>query len=179
MENKQTTECTKCGGEGVVKQKQHPNGNTYFDECSECNVKKNVHFSSQDQTWSTPQDFYNELNKEFNFTLDPCCSKETAKCEKFYTEETDGLAQSWDGETVFMNPPYGRVIGHWIKKASEIKNGTVVCLIPSRTDTRYFHDYLYQKENVELRFLKGRLKFGNAKNSAPFPSLLAIIKNLY
>ena len=137
----------------------------------------NVHFSSQDQTWSTPQDFYDELNKEFNFTLDPCCSKETAKCEKFYTEETDGLAYSWDGETVFMNPPYGRVIGHWIKKASQIKNGTVVCLIPSRTDTKYFHDYLYQKENVELRFLKGRLKFGNAKNSAPFPSLVAIIKN--
>ena len=138
----------------------------------------NVHFSSKDQTWSTPQDFYNELNKEFNFTLDPCCSKETAKCDKYYTEETDGLAHSWNGETVFMNPPYGRVIKDWIKKASEIKNGTVVCLIPSRTDTRYFHDYLYQKENVELRFLKGRLKFGNAKNSAPFPSLLAIIKNL-
>jgi len=136
-----------------------------------------VHFSSKDQTWSTPQDFYDKLDEEFNFTLDPCCSKETAKCDKYYTEETDGLAHSWDGETVFMNPPYGRVIGNWIKKATEIKNGTVVCLIPSRTDTRYFHNYLYQKENVELRFLKGRLKFGGAKNSAPFPSLLAIIKN--
>lgn len=136
-----------------------------------------VHFSSKDQTWSTPQDFYDELNKEFGFTLDPCCSKETAKCDKFYTEHEDGLSQSWDGEVVFMNPPYGRVIGDWIKKASEIKNGTVVCLIPSRTDTRYFHNYLYQKKNVELRFIKGRLKFGVSKNSAPFPSLVAIIRN--
>ena len=137
----------------------------------------NVHFSSENQTWETPQDFFNELDKEFKFTLDPCCTEETAKCEKYFTPEDDGLSQSWDGEIVFMNPPYGRAIKDWIKKASEIKNGTVVCLIPSRTDTRYFHDYLYQKENVELRFLKGRLKFGGAKNSAPFPSLLAIIKN--
>lgn len=137
----------------------------------------NVHFSSKDQTWETPQDFFDKLNKEFNFTLDPCCTKETAKCKKYFTPEDDGLSKSWDGETVFMNPPYGRAIKDWIKKASEIKNGTVVCLIPSRTDTKYFHEYLYQKENVELRFLKGRLKFGGAKNSAPFPSLLAIIRN--
>jgi len=137
----------------------------------------NIHFSSKTNEWSTPQDFYDELNKEFNFTLDPCCTKKTAKCDKFYTEEEDGLTQSWDGEVVFMNPPYGRVIGQWIKKASEIKNGIVVCLIPSRTDTRYFHDYLYKKKNVKLRFLKGRLKFGGAKNAAPFPSLLAIIKS--
>ena len=136
-----------------------------------------VHFSSEDQTWETPQDFFDEINKEFNFTLDPCCTVETAKCDKFYTEEDDGLSQIWDNETVFMNPPYGREIKHWIQKATEINRGTVVCLIPSRTDTRYFHDYLYQKDNVELRFLKGRLKFGNAKNSAPFPSLLAIIRN--
>ena len=136
-----------------------------------------VHFSSEDQTWETPQDFFDEINKEFNFTLDHCCSIETAKCDKFYTEKEDGLKQSWDNEIVFMNPPYGREIKHWIKKATEIKNGTVVCLIPSRTDTRYFHDFLYKKDNVELRFLKGRLKFGGAKNSAPFPSLLAIIRN--
>lgn len=139
--------------------------------------KISVHFSSEDHTWETPQDFYDELNKEFNFTLDPCCVKETAKCKKYFTPEDDGLKQSWDGEIVFMNPPYGREISKWIKKATEIRRGVVVCLIPSRTDTRYFHDFLYKKENVELRFLKGRLKFGGAKNAAPFPSLIAIIKN--
>ena len=139
--------------------------------------KMSVHFSSEDHTWETPQDFFDEINKEFNFTLDPCCLKETAKCAKYYTPEDDGLIQSWDNEIVFCNPPYGRVIKDWIKKATEQVGGVVVLLIPSRTDTRYFHDYLYQKENVELRFLKGRLKFGGAKNSAPFPSLLAIINN--
>lgn len=76
-----------------------------------------------------------------------------------------------------MNPPYGRAIKDWIKKAAEIKNGTVVCLVPARTDTRYFHEYLYKKPNVELRFIKGRLKFGGAKNSAPFPSMIAVITN--
>ena len=107
--------------------------------------KIDIHFSSKDMTWETPQDFFDELNKEFHFTLDPCATKETAKCEKFYTKEDDGLSKNWDGKIVFMNPPYGREIKHWIKKASEIKNGVVVCLIPSRTDTKYFHDYLYKK----------------------------------
>lgn len=143
-----------------------------------------VHFSSEDQTWSTPQNFYDELNKEFNFTLDPCCTKETAKCKKFFTEEDDGLSKSWYGETVFMNPPYGREIKHWIKKAyDEFMGGgcTVVCLIPSRTDTQYWHNYIFPlyydgSGDVEIRFLKGRLKFGNAKNSAPFPSAVIIYK---
>jgi len=104
-------------------------------------MSENVHFSSNDQTWETPKAFYEELNKEFNFTLDPCCTKETAKCDKFFTLEDDGLEQSWEGHVVFMNPPYGREIPDWIEKAhNEYQKGaTVVCLIPARTDTRYWH----------------------------------------
>ena len=131
----------------------------------------NVHFSSITDLWSTPQDVFDELNKEFHFTLDPCSTHENAKCKKHYTKVDDGLSQNWDGEVVFMNPPYGREISKWIDKAV-LSKATVVMLIPSRTDTRWFHDHLYQ--NCELRFLKGRLKFGDAVNSAPFPSLIAI-----
>lgn len=115
--------------------------------------------SSEDMTWGTPQAFFDDLDKEFNFTLDPCATPETAKCEKFFTPEIDGLKQSWDGFNVFCNPPYGSEIKHWVKKASETRGGVVVMLIPARTDTRYFHDYIYQKEGVEIRFIKGRLKF--------------------
>ena len=122
-----------------------------------------------------PQNTFDELNAEFNFTLDPCSTKENSKCKKYFTKEHNGLSQSWDGEVVFMNPPYGREIGMWIEKARHSK-ACVVMLIPARTDTKYFHEFLYQKDDVELRFLKGRLKFGNAINSAPFPSLVAISK---
>jgi site-specific DNA-methyltransferase (adenine-specific) len=144
-------------------------------------MNNNVHFSSNDQTWTTPEDFYNNLNKEFNFTLDPCCTKSTAKCKKYFTPVEDGLKQEWGGETVFMNPPYGREIKQWIKKAyEESKIGaTVVCLIPSRTDTSYWHNYIFKAEsegNCKIRFLRGRLKFGESKNSAPFPSAVVIFK---
>ena len=135
--------------------------------------------SSKDMTWSTPQDFFDELNKEFNFTLDPCADKENAKCDLFYTEEDDGLSLNWLGNIVFCNPPYGRAIKDWVQKCSEEskKIGTkVVMLIPARTDTKYFHEYIYNKENVEIRFIKGRLKFGDGKGSAPFPSMLVIFK---
>jgi len=125
--------------------------------------------------WATPRKFFDELNAEFKFTLDPCCSEENKKCEKFFTEKDDGLSKSWDNEIVFMNPPYGRDIGKWIKKASEARGGVVVCLLPARTDTRYFHDYIYNKS--EIRFIKGRLKFGDAKNSAPFPSMVVVFKS--
>ena len=141
-----------------------------------------VHFMSEDQTWETPIDFYNKLNEEFNFTLDPCCSIYTKKCDKFYTVEDDGLSKSWQGEIVFMNPPYGREIKHWIEKANkEYLKGdcTVVALVPSRTDTTYWHKYifpLYYQGKIEIRFIKGRLKFGQATNSAPFPSALIIYK---
>lgn len=136
-------------------------------------------FTSNTDLWATPQDFFDELNKEFCFTLDPCATKENAKCKRFFTKEMGihgGLGQSWDNEIVFVNPPYGREISKWIKKASEANGGVVVMLIPARTDTRYFHEYIYQKENVEIRFLKGRLKFGGSKNSAPFPSMVVIFK---
>lgn len=133
-------------------------------------------FTSTTDLWYTPHDFYDTLNKEFNFTLDPCATKENAKCKKFFTEEDDGLKQSWDNEIVFMNPPYGRVIKNWIKKASEARGGAVICLLPARTDTIYFHEYIYEKENVEIRLIKGRLKFGGSKNSAPFPSMVVIFK---
>ena len=132
-------------------------------------------FSSGSGNWTTPQDFYDKLDQEFNFTLDPCCTPGTAKCKNYYTESDDGLSKSWGGHTVFMNPPYGRGIKHWIRKAYEesLKPDTVVViLIPSRTDTKYWHDYCMKASSI--RFVKGRLKFGNSRNSAPFPSVVLV-----
>lgn len=137
-------------------------------------------FSSATDQWSTPQDFFDALNEEFNFTLDPCADEFNHKCDKYYTVEEDGLKQDWGGEVVFCNPPYGIAIKDWVKKCSdESKNPdtTVVMLIPARPDTRYFHDYIYEKPNVEIRFIKGRLKFGDSKNAAPFPSMVVVFKN--
>lgn len=133
-------------------------------------------YSSASEEWGTPQDFFDILNEEFNFTLDPCATKENAKCKKFFTKEDNGLVQDWGKEIVFCNPPYGRSVGDWMKKCYESSLGgaVVVCLIHSRTDTRWFHNWVYGK--AELRFVKGRLKFGGSKNSAPFPSLLAIYR---
>jgi phage N-6-adenine-methyltransferase len=137
-------------------------------------MKIDIHFSSKSNEWATPQDFFDKLNEEFHFTLDPCATKENTKCAKFYTQEDDGLAQSWDNEIVFCNPPYGRQIKHWVKKASEAMGGVVVLLIPARTCTSYFHDYIYNKS--EIRFIRGRLKFGGHTNAAPFPSMVVIFK---
>ena len=136
-----------------------------------------VHYSSKTNEWSTPQDFFDELDKEFNFTLDPCSTSENAQCAKYFTVEDDGLKQDWSNDVVFMNPPYGREIKHWIKKAYEesLNGATVVCLIPSRTDTTYWHDYIFGKA-YDIRFVRGRLKFGGSKNSAPFPSAVIIYK---
>lgn len=122
-------------------------------------------FSSNSYEWETPQDLFDELDAKYHFTLDPCATPENTKCEKFYTIEDDGLSKDWNGERVFMNSPYGRVVKDWVKKASEIKDGLVACLLPARTDTRYFHDYIYDKETglwkAEVHLLKGRLKFGH------------------
>lgn len=130
--------------------------------------------TSEKDDWETPQALFDELDAVHHFTLDPCSTHENAKCEKHYTVEEDGLAQSWAGETVFCNPPYGRNIGEWVRKCSEeSKHAKIVMLIPARTDTAYFHDYIYHKAHV--RFIRGRLKFergGAALNSAPFPSML-------
>lgn len=131
-----------------------------------------VHFSSKTNEWATPQDFFDQLNQEFHFTLDPCATDNNHKCDKYFTVKDDGLTQSWDNEIVFCNPPYGRELKHWVKKASKAKGGKVVMLIPARTDTSYFHDYIYGK--AEIRFIRGRLKFGDSKNSAPFPSMVVV-----
>jgi phage N-6-adenine-methyltransferase len=136
-----------------------------------------VHFSSKSNEWATPQDFFDELDKEFHFTLDPCATPENAKCKKYYTIKEDGLKQDWQGETVFCNPPYGRKIKDWVKKCyeeSQKPNTTVVMLIPARTDTNYFHEYIYGK--AEIRFVKGRLRFGDGKDRAPFPSMVVIYR---
>ena len=137
-----------------------------------------VMFSSKTNDWSTPQDFYDELNNEFGFTLDPCADEYNHKCDKYFTEGDDGLLQDWGGEIVFCNPPYGKAIKDWVRKAyieGCKPNTTVVLLIPARTDTQYFHDYIYH-EAKEIRFIKGRLKFGDSKNAAPFPSMVVIYR---
>lgn len=136
-----------------------------------------VHYSSKTNEWSTPQTFFDELDKKFNFTLDPCATSENAKCTKYFTIEDDGLKQDWSNDVVFMNPPYGREIKYWVQKAYEesLKGATVVCLIPARTDTTYWHDYIFGKAD-DIRFIKGRLKFGGSKNPAPFPSAIIIYK---
>lgn len=139
-------------------------------------MNTDIMFSSKTDLWETPQSFYDELDKEFQFTLDPCATPENAKCEKFFTKEMNGLTQNWGGNRVFCNPPYGKEIGKWVKKAyeeSKKSNTTVVMLIPARTDTAYFHDYIYHKAK-EIRFVKGRLKFGQSKNAAPFPSMVVV-----
>jgi len=117
-------------------------------------------------------EFYDKLNSQFGFTLDPCASDKNHKCDEYFTEEDDGLSKSWAKHIVFMNPPYSK-IKNWIKKAyNERGNAIIVCLLPARTDTRYFHEYCTHAR--EIRFVKGRLKFGNSKNSAPFPSMVVI-----
>lgn len=134
-------------------------------------------FSSKKDDWETPQDLFDELDEEFHFTLDAASSDLNAKCEKHYIIEDDGLSQSWAGNNVFLNPPYGRTMKEWMRKAyeeSQRENTTVVALVPARTDTAWFHDYVYGK--AELRFLRGRLKFGGCENSAPFPSLVVVYR---
>ena len=133
-----------------------------------------VFYSSKTDMWATPQDFFDALDAEFHFTLDACAVKENAKCEAYYTPEQDGLDQPWTGR-VWCNPPYGRNVGQWVKKAHDTASGGggfVVMLLPARTDTRWFHDYIYGK--TEVRFIKGRLKFGSCQNAAPFPSMVVI-----
>ena len=131
-------------------------------------------FTSERDDWETPQALFEELDARWRFTLDPCSTHENAKCARHFTAEEDGLAQSWEGETVFCNPPYGREIGKWVRKcAEESRHAKVVMLIPARTDTAYFHDYIYGKARVT--FLRGRLKFergGVAMQCAPFPSMI-------
>lgn len=135
----------------------------------------NVHFSSKTDDWATPQDLFDKLNNHFNFTLDVCASDDNAKCSEYFTVDDDGLQQDWTRTSgaVWMNPPYGRGIGEWMRKAYEAgqQGKTVVCLVPARTCTAWWHDYAVKGD---VLFLRGRLKFGNAKNSAPFPSAIVV-----
>lgn len=132
-----------------------------------------VMFSSKTDLWETPQDFFDKLDQEFHFNLDVCATPENAKCSAYYTPEMDGLSQPWYGRC-WCNPPYGRNIGRWVEKASRsaADGALVVMLLPARTDTRWFHKYIYGKEKV--RFVPGRLKFGRAKYNAPFPCMVVI-----
>lgn len=135
-----------------------------------------VLFASKSVEHSTPQDLFDNLNKEFGFTLDVCATNLNAKCLTYFTREDDGLSRGWGVETCWMNPPYGREIGKWVEKAyrASLHGATVVCLLPARTDTRWWHDFV--NDNAEVRFIRGRLRFGNAKNSAPFPSVIAVFR---
>lgn len=133
-------------------------------------------FSSASVEWATPWELFRQLDAEFHFNLDPCSTHENAKCADHFTKAEDGLLQDLGGKRVFCNPPYGRELPKWIRKAHDEaeKGALVVMLIPARTDTRAFHDYIYH--NAEIRFIRGRIKFGDAKASAPFPSMLVIFR---
>jgi phage N-6-adenine-methyltransferase len=130
-------------------------------------------FSSAKDDWETPDNLFNDLDKEFTFTLDPCCFPHTAKCSTYFTLKENGLVQDWRG-VVFMNPPYGRETGKWVSKAFEeaSKGCIVVCLIPSRTDTKWWHSYCMRA--TEIRFLTRRLTFKGGTNKATFPSAVVI-----
>ena len=135
--------------------------------------------SSKNMNWCTPQDFYECLDNEFHFALDAAATDKPPKCRLYYTPETDGLAQSCHaGGPVFCNPPNGRRTGKWVRKSFEEAQAgfPIVLLIPARTDTAWFHDYIYGK--AEIRFLRGRLRFtdedGNAADPAPFPSMVVV-----
>ena len=134
-----------------------------------------VHFSSVTDQWATPQDFFDQQNALHGpFDVDVCADAVNAKCAKFFDKAADGLTQQWVGKC-WMNPPYGRDIGKWMKKAKEsaVAGAVVVCLVPARTDTKWWHDYAMSGDIV---FIRGRLKFGGSKNSAPFPSDVVIFK---
>ena len=140
------------------------------------NNTKVVMFSSKSGEWATPQDFFEKLNWRFGpFDLDPCANPVNTKCANFFTEAEDGLTKDWEGFRLFVNPPYGRGIDKWIKKGyleSQKKNTRVVMLIPARPDTKYWHEYVMKAS--EVYFVKGRLKFGDSQNSAPFPSAVVV-----
>jgi phage N-6-adenine-methyltransferase len=139
-------------------------------------------YSSASVEWETPQDLFDALNSTYAFTLDVCATLENAKCERFLTKAADGLSRSWSGERVWCNPPYGRGIGHWVERCSKATSDSLhrftspptlaVMLLPARTDTAWWHDYVIPYGRVD--FIRGRLKFGGHKNSAPFPSAVVV-----
>lgn len=135
-------------------------------------------FSSNIDTWETPPEIFEKYNEIYKFDLDVCATPENAKCDNYFTPEMDGLKQQWSG-TCWMNPPYGRTIGKWVKKAHEAAMSgscTVVALLPARTDTKWFHSWIYEQPNVSISFLRGRVKFVGGKHAAPFPSMIVEFK---
>jgi phage N-6-adenine-methyltransferase len=133
-----------------------------------------IHFSSKSNEWETPQWLFDELNKEFGpLELDVCATKENSKCPDYFDINENGLLHNWGGTKCWMNPPYGREIGKWVKKAyKESQNDCLICcLLPARTDTKWFHEYCLKGK---IKFLKGRLKFSDSENSAPFPSMIVV-----
>ena len=133
--------------------------------------------TSNTDLWSTPRDFFDDYNAVYHFDVDVCATAENALCAKFYSPEDDGLSKEWRG-VCWMNPPYGREISKWMKKAyeSSLHGVTVVCLVPARTDTAWWHEYAMKGE---IEFIRGRLKFGGSKNSAPFPSAVVVFQRSY
>ena len=135
-----------------------------------------VHFSSATDLWETPWSLFTRLDKQFHFDLDVCALPENAKCQKFFTPKENGLAQRWRGNC-WMNPPYGRSIGHWVRKAFESAqsgDATVVSLLPARCDTRWWHQHVMLA--AELWLVAGRIRFGTAKAGAPFPSAIVVFR---
>ena len=133
-----------------------------------------VMYSSNKDDYETPQELFDELNREFKFTVDLCASEANHKVPRYYTKENDGMKADLTGEVVFCNPPYGpQKTAQWIKKCAE-SNCTSVLLLPARTDTKAFHEYIYKK--AEIRFIKGRVKFGGGSGPAPFPSMIVIFR---
>jgi site-specific DNA-methyltransferase (adenine-specific) len=132
-------------------------------------------FSSATDEWPTPQAVFAPLQHEFAFTLDPCATPANAKCPRYFTRADNGLNQDWRGEVVFMNPPYGRGIGAWVEKAyqSSREGSVVVCLLPARTDTRWWHAFVMRGE---IRLLRGRIRFEGGRQSAPFPSAIVVFR---
>jgi phage N-6-adenine-methyltransferase len=137
---------------------------------------RSIHFRSDSDLWETPQALFDELNAEFHFTVDVCALPHNAKLPRYYSPEQDGLRQDWSGEVAWCNPPYGRAIAGWVQKAYEASKAgaTVVCLLPARCDTRWWHSYCLPY--AEIRYLPGRLKFGGCDNSAPFPSAVVVFR---
>ena len=134
-----------------------------------------VHFSSETPHWSTPQWLFDALDREFGFTLDVCATAENAKCGAYFSEADNALLRDWEDNVCWMNPPYGTQIAAFMCKAHNAANmgATVVCLVPARTDTAWWHKHAMKHE---IRFLRGRLQFGDAQNSAPFPSAVVVMR---
>jgi site-specific DNA-methyltransferase (adenine-specific) len=133
-------------------------------------------FSSASDEWETPREFFDAVDSVFHFTLDVCADHSNAKCPRYYTKEEDGLSLEWRG-VCWMNPPYGREISLWVRKAyeSSLAGGTVVvCLLPARTDTKWWHDYVLGHAEG-IRFIRGRLRFSE-RGPAPFPSALVVFR---